>query len=72
MIEFKIQYKKNNRTIATVINIHHIRWIDLWVNEKELKIWIVGNDYPICLTNEILVDCQIDDIYKRIRLLMKQ
>jgi|GEM_PF-5343887 len=69
MIELEIK-SKNNRITKTVINVQYIRWIDLLIDSKELFIWVVGNEAPLIFSDDILVNINILDIYKRIKLLM--
>lgn len=68
MIELEI--KSNNGITKTVINVQYIRWIDLLIDSKELFIWVVGNEAPLIFSDDILVNINILDIYKRLKLLM--
>lgn len=69
MIELEIK-AKNNGITKTVINVQYIRWIDLLVDSEELLIWMVGNEAPLIFSDDILVNINILDIYKRIKILM--
>ena len=70
MLELKI--KTDNASITrTIINVKYVRWLD-FLGDRELLIWIVGNEYPLIFTNEILVENTIEDVYKHIRMLLRK
>ena len=69
MIE--LVFRNNDNSITkTVINVKHIRWFDLLTNSGELLIWVVGNESPLIFSDDILIDTNILDVYKRLKLLM--
>ena len=70
MLELKI--KTDNASITrTIINVKYVRWLD-FLGDRELLIWIVGNEYPLIFTNEILVEKTIEDVYKHIKVLLRK
>ena len=70
MLELKI--KTDNASITrTIINVKYVQWLDIMDN-RELFIWIVGNEFPLIFTNEILVEYTIEDVYKHIKILLRK
>jgi len=71
MIELVIRNNDDSIT-KTVINIKYVRWFDLLGSSGELLIWMIGNEFPLIFTNEILTECTIEDVYKHIKVLLRK
>ena len=70
MIELVI--RNNDSITKTIVNVKYIRWFDLLIDSGELLIWMIGNEFPLIFTNEILVENTIEDVYKHIKMLLRK